>query len=632
MKAVSEMKLKMMMMKLMKFFLMAALGLTALFSGSSGVISLYGAMPVEAAEIELLTNPGFEIQEPGSYAPGWQRFQGTLGTHLKFETHPHPVYEGDWSFAIYDNSSSNGYGLRSSFFPASPGQKYTASVMAMTEQNGQAYLYLDYTDVDGKRIKDRSVYTECPDWEKLTVTMEAPEGTAFVSIILYTKVAPTGIARFDNASLTLISDDAGMGAEWVPVWEQASEASKPEPVKNIILFIGDGMGFAHLKAARLVKGAPLNMDFMPVQSQAQNASLNSAVTDSAAAATALATGYRTNNGMIAMLPDGRRPVSSLRLAKEKGKKTGVVVTDSIYGATPGSFLANVDDRNKYAAILEQALFETQPDILFGGGMTVFNQIKGADRLKDTDYTLVTDRDQLLSWHAEQVPSMEDGRLLGLFAASSMSYEIDRNSRLEPHIAEMTQVAIDVLKEGDEGFFLMIEGSRIDNASHNNDLRRMVHDLLAFDEAVAVALSFAAGRDDALIVITADHETGGLIPGDNPVAQVISRGSDAVAQDIINAIKQDPEADILSLFSAYAGITELKPAVFQGDLSGFIKYLLQGYSFYYTSGSHSDAPVPVFAQGPGANKLAEAEHIVDIGRLLIEILTVDDVEVIVEVSG
>jgi len=113
-----------MMVKMMKLLLMAALGLTASFSCGGGVISLYGAMPAEAAEIELLTNPGFKIQEPGSYAPGWQRFQGTLGTHLKFETHPHPVYEGDWSFAIHDNSPNNGYGLRSSFFPTFPGQVY----------------------------------------------------------------------------------------------------------------------------------------------------------------------------------------------------------------------------------------------------------------------------------------------------------------------------------------------------------------------------------------------------------------------------------------------------------------------------------------------------------------------------
>jgi len=193
-----------MMTKMMRFLLMATLGLTAL-------ISLYGAMPVEAAEKELLTNPGFEIQEPGSMAPGWQAFQGSFGNQLVFENHP--VYEGDWSFAIYDNSSTKGYGLRSSFFPASPGQVYEASVMAMTEQNCQAYLYLDFTDANGNRVKDRVVYTTSPDWEKLTVSMEAPEGTAFVSIILYTKVAPTGIARYDNASLKLIYEDTGMGAE-----------------------------------------------------------------------------------------------------------------------------------------------------------------------------------------------------------------------------------------------------------------------------------------------------------------------------------------------------------------------------------------------------------------------------------
>jgi len=207
MKAVSEMKMR----KMMKLLLMAALVLIALFPVSSGVSSLYGAMQAEAAEKELLTNPGFEIQEPGSMAPGWQGFQGSFGKQLVFENHP--VYEGDWSFAIYDTSSKDGFGLRSMWFPASPGQEYVASVMAMAEQNCLAYLYLDFADANGNRIKDRVVYTDSSDWQELTVTMLAPEGTAWVSIILYTKVDITGIARYDNASLILIYDDTGMGVD-----------------------------------------------------------------------------------------------------------------------------------------------------------------------------------------------------------------------------------------------------------------------------------------------------------------------------------------------------------------------------------------------------------------------------------
>jgi len=195
----------------MKLLLMAALVLIALFPVSSGVSSLYGAMQAEAAEKELLTNPGFEIQEPGSMAPGWQGFQGSFGKQLVFENHP--VYEGDWSFAIYDTSSKDGFGLRSMWFPASPGQEYVASVMAMAEQNCLAYLYLDFADANGNRIKDRVVYTDSSDWQELTVTMLAPEGTAWVSIILYTKVDITGIARYDNASLILIYDDTGMGVD-----------------------------------------------------------------------------------------------------------------------------------------------------------------------------------------------------------------------------------------------------------------------------------------------------------------------------------------------------------------------------------------------------------------------------------
>ncbi|MGI6544006.1 MAG: hypothetical protein ACOX44_13300 [Limnochordia bacterium] len=207
MKAVSEMKMR----KMMKLLLMAALVLIALFPVSSGVSSLYGAMQAEAAEKELLTNPGFEIQEPGSMAPGWQVFQGSFGKQLVFENHP--VYEGDWSFAIHDTSPNNGYGLRSVLLPASPGQEYEASVMAMAEQDCVPYLHLEFLDADEKRIKDRVVYTDSSDWQELKVTMEAPEGTAWVSIILYSKVNITGIARYDNASLILVYEDTGMGVD-----------------------------------------------------------------------------------------------------------------------------------------------------------------------------------------------------------------------------------------------------------------------------------------------------------------------------------------------------------------------------------------------------------------------------------
>lgn len=396
---------------------------------------------------------------------------------------------------------------------------------------------------------------------------------------------------------------------------QPAAAQSNSEIRNIIYMIGDGMGPLQLATARLAKGAPLVMDGMPVQSRVRNASLNSAVTDSAAAGTAHATGFRTNNGVIAQTPDGQPLDSVVRIAKRNGMATGVVTTDAIHGATPGTYLANTKSRDDKNNILLQAIFSTQPDVLLGGGLTVFNQTKAGDRLNETNYHLVQNRDQLLAWDPK---STDD--LLGLFAGSTMSYEVDRPAT-EPNLAEMVRVALQTLANRDGGFFLMVEGARIDSAGHANDLRRSVYETLAFDDAIAVALAFAGQRTDTLVVVTADHETGGLTQGaSSPSVAVLREGPEAIRTKISNALSQTPEADLAVLLQQYAGITDLQPGVFQGNLAGFIEYLLKQGSYYYTTTGHSDTPIPVLAQGPGAEMFLQAEHIADMGQDIVEIVS------------
>lgn len=389
---------------------------------------------------------------------------------------------------------------------------------------------------------------------------------------------------------------------------QASE------VKNFIYMIGDGMSFEQLAAARIVKGAPLVMDGLPVQHQAANASSDSAITDSAAGATAHATGYRTNNGMVSMLPDGTTVTSILNKAKAAGKVTGVVVTDVLYGATPGAFIANVPRRQDQADILEQAIFSTQPDVMLGGGMAIFNQIKAAERLPATSYQLVNTRDELLAWN-----TASDAKLLGIFASTTMTYELDRKPN-EPHIGEMTQVALDILAQSENGFFLMIEGSRIDHGGHANDLPRTVQEVLAFDQAVAVALAFASQRDDTIVLVTADHETGGLTPGAGiPAPRVIAQGVEAVRNQITGALQKDPATDIGVLFEQYADITDVGSHTHQGNLAGLVQKILADRAFYYTKTDHTGVNVPVLAYGPGAERFSQTSHIADVGQLAMVLL-------------
>ncbi|MDH7598105.1 MAG: alkaline phosphatase [Sedimentisphaerales bacterium] len=286
--------------------------------------------------------------------------------------------------------------------------------------------------------------------------------------------------------------------------------------RNVILFIGDGMGFGQVTVARIRAGGPdcrLWMDTMPVTGIVLTHSANSLVTDSAAASTAMACAIKTNNNMIGRDPNTQYR-SILEAARQMGLRTGLVVTKSITDATPAGFASHVRHRDMQAVIAVQ-LLAARPDVLLGGGKAYFlpRGVSGSKRRDRRDlfeearragYSYIEDLSQ-----AGECYHM----LLGLFAMDAMTTKTP-----EPSIAQMTSVAIQVLDASRDcngvsidrpGFFLMVEGSQIDTACHNNDLNQMVRQLLLFDMAIKVGLEFAASDGRTLVLVTADHETGGL---------------------------------------------------------------------------------------------------------------------------
>lgn len=273
---------------------------------------------------------------------------------------------------------------------------------------------------------------------------------------------------------------------------------------NIIVFIGDGMGFEHVAAAGMyAEGSPGTLCFEAFVHQAQMTthSANAAVTDSAAAGTALATGRKVNNGVLSLeLPgDGSELQTLLEYYRDKGKRTGLVTTTTMTHATPAAFGAHVESRSMTSAIAAQYLTSTRPNVLFGGGgsgMTVSDA-------QAAGYTVVVNLDELNALDTATVELVS-----GQFGTTHLPYELDGLGTL-PHLSDMTRVAIEILSREPRGFFLMVEGGKIDHAAHANDLPRMVHEVLEFARSVQVAIDWSAGRDDTLIVVTADHETGGL---------------------------------------------------------------------------------------------------------------------------
>ena len=273
---------------------------------------------------------------------------------------------------------------------------------------------------------------------------------------------------------------------------------------NVIFCIGDGMGFEKVKAASMYahgKTGTLSFEAFPYQGEVTTHSADSLITDSAAAATAMATGSKVNNGVIstALPGDGKELYTLLEYFKDQGKSTGLVSTTFITHATPAAFGAHEPKRGNLAEIAEDYLNQTRPNVLLGGGG---NGIAEAEA-EAAGYTVVTNRDELLSLEAEKIE-----RVSGQFGDTNLPYELDGLGDL-PHLSEMTATALKILTKNPTGFFLMIEGGRIDHAGHSNDIERNVYETLEFSRTVQVAFDWAKGREDTLIIVTADHETGGL---------------------------------------------------------------------------------------------------------------------------
>lgn len=282
-------------------------------------------------------------------------------------------------------------------------------------------------------------------------------------------------------------------------------AAKPD---NIILLIGDGMGIGPVSAARCAgpgRDGRLAMDTMPYTGLALTYAANALVTDSAAAATALATGVKTTNGTISLDPEGKRLKTILEVANELGKSTGIISTKFITDATPACFVAHIDSRGRNVDIAEQ-IVASKVNVVLGGGRQYFLPKDAGGKREDNRNLLdeAKNRGFDVIDSAEEMAESTSNRLIGLFAPNIMTSE-----RPEPTIEEMTSKAISILARNARGFFVMSEGGKIDSMGHGNDAEGMVRELLMFDDAVRAALEFAKKDGRTLVVVTADHDTGGL---------------------------------------------------------------------------------------------------------------------------
>jgi alkaline phosphatase len=278
-------------------------------------------------------------------------------------------------------------------------------------------------------------------------------------------------------------------------------------IKNIVFMIGDGMGLPAVSSALTVSDHPLNIERCNIIGLQKTFSSNSYITDSGAAGTALASGKKTKNGAIGMDSQGNRVKSILEIAEEHGLATGLVSTSSITHATPASFIAHQSDRGSYEDIAMDFL-KTDVDVFIGGGYNHFakrsDKLNLIDSLKFRGYEVDTSMNLVLK--------STSGKIAGFTAPMHNPFRLKGRGDMLP---DASGKAIQILNRNTKGFFLMIEGSQIDWAGHANSADTLIDETLDFDKAVGVVLDFAKTDGHTLVVITADHETGGvtIIGGD-----------------------------------------------------------------------------------------------------------------------
>jgi alkaline phosphatase len=384
-------------------------------------------------------------------------------------------------------------------------------------------------------------------------------------------------------------------------------------------------------------------------------SLNSLVTDSAAAASAWASGSRINNGSLNMLPDGTRLTPIGNLLHDSGRKMGMVVTDAITGGSPGGMAAVQADRGRAEHIAIDYLDVV--DLLMGGGSSHFDPLTRSDHQDVIDlyqtrgYRVVRNRSQVTG-------TSEADKLLGLFADSKLPYTIDHMAdenlrNTIPTLAEMTRYALKSLSGSSNGFFLFVEGARIDHAAHINDISAALWEQLAFDDAVGVTLDFAADQPDTLILITTDH--GNANPGLNGMGSKYSESDECFSlvsratgsfQTLRHRVRdhvqvgQSPQEAAGTAVKKLMKI-DLEPAeasvigqalthntlpdelhVQQHNWVGVVSQVLGNHTGVgWTGVTHTADQVLLSAVGPGAEHFAGLHHHTDVYDILTDLLNI-----------
>lgn len=414
----------------------------------------------------------------------------------------------------------------------------------------------------------------------------------------------------------------------------ASGAMAETAPKNVIYMIGDGMGPAYTTAYRYFKDDPTTksvdqtvFDTMLTGMARTYPDDLTVVTDSAASATALSSGHKSYNGAIAVDTDKKPLKTMLEIAKQRGMTTALLATSQINHATPASFAAHNESRNNYDEIandyIDNKIAGKLPvDLMLGGGTKYFirDDRNLVDEFKAAGYQYGDDIQNL-----DQITQLP---AIGLYAAKGLPFALDENPT---RLTKLTSKALDLLdNQNKDGFFVMIEGSQIDWCGHANDIACAMAEMDDFASAIEKAKAYVDKNKDTLLVITADHSTGGLTLGAHGQykweADVV-HGVKATAGTITQLLLESD--DLKSVWNKYTSIAftpenkiKLEQAKSMGDkaLNLAVKSIISDTSFTgWTTGGHTAVDVQVFAYGKGSEQFVGSQNNTDIADKLIHFI-------------
>ena len=408
-------------------------------------------------------------------------------------------------------------------------------------------------------------------------------------------------------------------------------------VKNVVVMIGDGMGLAVIDFSRIVlvgKDGKLSFEKFPVVALVRTHSYNSLVTDSAAAATALSCGIKTNNGYLGLSPEGKKVTHIVELAKKNGKSTGLVTTVSISHATPAGFSAHSSSREELPIAEQYVELKGMVDIFLGGGIEYFipasqegskrkDERNLLEEFRSLGYTVFTSKEELLT-----LPVVKIDKLVGVFRHMDTTYFIDRKfvgRENLPTLAEMSKVALQILLKNKNGFFLMIEGGKIDWACHSNDIATAVAEISEFNDAVETVVEILKNEPDSLIIVTADHETGGLSLSSGEYRffpEKVGQQKISAAQ-IAKLLKDKTKEEIKTKFFEFTGINDLTDEeiekIARGNALDIGRIISSRIEVGWSTKTHSGCSVPLYAIGKDAEVFSDVYDNTEVARKIVQIM-------------